>query len=157
MKRSRSAARAVAQPPVRGGSAIAKIHAVVRKIPRGAVVTYGEIAALAGIESGHRIAAQAMRVCPEGLPWQRVIGKKDARRGKINLDPEHAGLQRALLEAEGVAFDHDGFVPLREHGWLWQTAEPAAIPKQGSRRAAKRAKKKASSSPRSAPRKKPRA
>jgi methylated-DNA-protein-cysteine methyltransferase related protein len=124
-----------------------RIHAVVRKIPRGSVATYGEIAALAGFESGHRVAAQAMRVCPEGLPWQRVLGKKDARRGQINIgEPDHRALQRALLEAEGVRFDPSGFVALREHGWLWQSAGRAPIPKKGSRSGSKRAKKKASAS-----------
>lgn len=42
----------------------AKIYAVVRAIPRGKVATYGQVAALAGIEAGHRIAARAMRICP---------------------------------------------------------------------------------------------
>jgi len=97
------------------------IYAVVRSIPRGKVVTYGEVARLAGVPSGHRIVARAMRECPERLPWQRVIGKKDARRGQINIDdPEHAALQRSLLEAEGVAFDASGFVALRRFGWLWE-------------------------------------
>lgn len=60
-----------------------------------------------------------MRVCPESLPWQRVVGKKDARRGQINIDePDHASLQRALLEAEGVIFDANGFVSLQQCGWL---------------------------------------
>ena len=130
-----------------------RIYAIVRKIPRGSVATYGEVAALAGIESGHRVAAHAMRVCPESLPWQRVLGKKDARRGQINIgEPDHKALQRALLEAEGVAFDDNGFVPLREHGWLWQTGS-ASVPKQGSPPGAKRTRKKATSSHEPAPRK----
>lgn len=94
------------------------IYAVVRAIPRGKVATYGQVAELAGIPSGHRIAARAMRSCPEALPWQRVVGKKDARRGQINIeDPDHAGLQRALIEAEGVEFDAQGFIPLARSGW----------------------------------------
>lgn len=60
-----------------------------------------------------------MRVCPQSLPWQRVVGKKDARRGQINIDePDHAALQRALLAAEGVIFDANGFVSLQQCGWL---------------------------------------
>jgi hypothetical protein len=60
-----------------------------------------------------------MRSCPERLPWQRVVGKKDARRAQINIgDPEHAAVQRGLLEAEGVVFDANGFIPLRRFGWL---------------------------------------
>ena len=113
--------------PARGGDAAARIYAVVRKIPRGRVVTYGEAAGLAGIPSGHRVAARAMRTCPESLPWQRVIGKKDARRGQINIDdPDHAALQRGLLEREGVVFDESGFVSLRDSGWLHRRIGPGA-------------------------------
>ena len=97
----------------------AAIYAVVRAIPRGKVATYGQVAELAGIPAGHRVVARAMRSCPSKLPWLRVVGKKDARRGQINLqDPEHAALQRRLLRAEGVAFDVNGFIVLRRSGWL---------------------------------------
>ena len=96
-----------------------RIYAVVRAIPRGKVATYGQLAELAGIPRGHRLAARAMRVCPAGLPWHRVVGKKDARRAQINVqDPEHAALQRKRLAAEGVRFDDAGFIALRAHGWL---------------------------------------
>ena len=116
----------------------AAIYAVVRRIPRGCVATYGEVAALAGIASGHRVAARAMRVCPESLPWQRVLGKKDARRGHISIDdPDHAVLQRALLEAEGVEFDASGRVSLARFGWLSKAVGPAAA--RGSKKAAKKA------------------
>jgi len=95
-----------------------QIYAVVRAIPRGKVATYGQVAELAGISSGHRVAARALRSCPERLPWQRVVGKKDARRGQINIeDPDHAALQRGLLESEGIVFDVNGFIPLARHGW----------------------------------------
>lgn len=97
----------------------AKIYAVVRSIPRGKVATYGEIAALAGIPSGHRVVARAMRSCPSGLPWQRVVRKKDARRASIGIDePDHAALQRGLLESERVTFDANGFILLERSGWL---------------------------------------
>ena len=62
------------------------IYAVVRAIPRGKVATYGQVAELAGIPSGHRVAARALRSCPEALPWQRVVGKKDARRAQISIE-----------------------------------------------------------------------
>jgi len=94
------------------------IYAVVRTIPRGKVATYGQVAELAGIPSGHRVVARALRSCPERLPWQRVVGKKDARRGQISIgDPDHAGLQRARIEAEGVVLDDNGFIPLERYGW----------------------------------------
>jgi methylated-DNA-protein-cysteine methyltransferase-like protein len=95
------------------------IYAVVRSIPRGKVATYGEVAELAGLPLGHRVVARAMRSCPERFPWQRVVGKKDARRAQINIaDPEPAFAQRALLQAEGVVFDDSGFILLRRSGWL---------------------------------------
>src|SRR5688572_31574768 len=94
------------------------IYAVVRSIPRGRVATYGQIAELAGIPSGHRVVARAMRSCPERLPWQRVVGKKDARRAQIAIEEDdHGSLQRALLEREKVAFDSNGFISLRDFGW----------------------------------------
>lgn len=96
----------------------ANIYAVVRSIPRGKVATYGQIAELAGVANGHRIVARAMRRCPERLPWQRVVRKKDARRGQIAIDdPDHAALQRGLLESEGVVFDAGGFITLARFGW----------------------------------------
>lgn len=102
------------------------IYEVVRAIPPGKVVTYGQLAELAGITRGHRIAASALKGCPSGLPWQRVLGKKDARRAHISIqEPEHASLQRELLEREGVRFDHAGAVVLRDHGWL-PTERPRA-------------------------------
>ena len=97
----------------------ARVYAVVKAIPRGRVATYGQIAELAGMHAGHRIVARAMRTCPSGLPWQRVVGKKDARRAQINIqDPENGTRQRKLLEREGVKFDANGFIPLRSFGWL---------------------------------------
>jgi methylated-DNA-protein-cysteine methyltransferase-like protein len=118
-----------------------KIYAIVRSIPRGRVATYGEIAELAGMRAGHRIVARAMRSCPERLPWQRVVGKKDARRGQINIgDPEHAAVQRGLLESEGVHFDAGGFIPLARFGWLAAEAavsNRARPARDGSRRSAR--------------------
>ena len=96
-----------------------EIYAVVRAIPRGKVATYGQVAELAGIPRGHRVAARALQVCPESLPWYRVVGKKDARRACINIqDPEHARLQRSRLEAEHVLLDEHGHIVLRDFGWL---------------------------------------
>lgn len=96
-----------------------EIRAVVRAIPRGKVASYGQVAELAGIPAGHRVVARFMRDCPPDLPWQRVVGKKDARRAEVRLhDEAHARLQRTLLEAEGVVFDDNGFISLRSFGWL---------------------------------------
>jgi methylated-DNA-protein-cysteine methyltransferase-like protein len=98
-----------------------RIHAVIRKIPRGHVATYGQVAELAGIPGGARVAAAALKTSkPEhGLPWQRVIGKAGTLRGRIAIhDPVGAAMQRALLEREGVAVGDTGKVALDVFGWL---------------------------------------
>ena len=112
-------AKAPTAAAIRAQRQQAEIYAVVRAIPRGRVATYGQIAELAGIASGHRVVARAMRTCPNGLPWQRVVGKHDARRAKISVqEPEHVRLQQKLLGAEGVGFDAQGLIVLARHGWL---------------------------------------
>jgi methylated-DNA-protein-cysteine methyltransferase related protein len=103
----------------RPGDGAAAIYAVVRAIPRGKVATYGQVAELAGIPSGHRVVARAMRSCPSGLPWQRVVGRKDTRRARISVqDPAHIAEQRSMLRREGVVFDDNGFIVLARSGWL---------------------------------------
>lgn len=99
-------------------SRLADVFEIVRAIPRGKVATYGQIADLAGIPSGHRFVARAMRECPAGHPWHRVLGKHDARRARIAiLEPSHWALQRKRLEREGVRFDERDLVSLADHGW----------------------------------------
>ena len=103
----------------------AALHAVIRKIPRGRVATYGQIAELAGLPGGARIAAASLKVSkPEhALPWQRVIGKAGKTRGRIAIhDPIGAAIQRGLLEEEGVALGETGLVALDVYGWLPTTA-----------------------------------
>jgi methylated-DNA-protein-cysteine methyltransferase-like protein len=98
-----------------------RIYAVVRKIPRGAVATYGQVAELAGIPGGARVAGAAMKTSKpaDKLPWQRVIGKTGKFRGRIAIhDPVGAAVQRKLLEAEGVTVGDTGLVPLDVYGWL---------------------------------------
>lgn len=94
-----------------------QIRAVIRAIPRGRVSTYGEVAELAGIPGGARIAAAALKTSDGHLPWQRVIGKAGPARGRIAIrDPIGAAMQRALLEKERVTVDERGFVDLRVYG-----------------------------------------
>ena len=83
----------------------ARIWAVVRRIPRGRVATYGQIATLAGFARQPRLAGYALHALPQAsaVPWHRVV----AAGGRIAL-PEVDGrgaLQRALLQREGVVFD----------------------------------------------------
>ena len=86
-----------------------RIKSVIKKIPRGKVATYGQIAAMAG---NPRAARQVVRVLhsssrKERLPWHRVINS----RGTISLEPGFGyEEQRSLLTKEGVKFDKNGKV-----------------------------------------------
>lgn len=77
---------------------------VVCDIPFGHVLTYGEVAKLAGMPKMARRVSQAMRRAPEkmNLPWHRVINAQ----GKISFPEDSSGWQRQkdLLESEGVVF-----------------------------------------------------
>jgi methylated-DNA-protein-cysteine methyltransferase-like protein len=106
-----------------------RIYAVVRRIPRGRVATYGQVAALAGIPRGGRVAGAAMKTSPAelGLPWHRVIGKRGRGVGRIAIhDPVGAGTQRAMLEKEGVDISGSGGIALDRFGWkAARAADPA--------------------------------
>jgi methylated-DNA-protein-cysteine methyltransferase related protein len=75
------------------------IAAVIRRIPRGKVSTYGAVAEAAGYPRGARHVSKVLNQVP-GLPWQRVLGSG----GRISLSGEYGLEQRFLLEAEGVRF-----------------------------------------------------
>lgn len=79
------------------------VYAVVAAIPYGKVVTYGDIARMIGCPGRARYVGYAMRVCPEGLPWHRVVKADGSIAGG-----GYAPIRRALLEREGVPFLPDG-------------------------------------------------
>jgi methylated-DNA-protein-cysteine methyltransferase-like protein len=94
----------------------ARIYALVAVIPHGRVATYGQIAALAGAARHARQVGYALHDLPSGspLPWHRVINA----RGEVSrrAEPGWEGLQRRLLEAEGVVFRR-GRVDLERYRW----------------------------------------
>lgn len=94
---------------------------VVRRIPRGRVATYGQVALLAGRPGAARqvgYALAALRGARHRIPWQRVLAARPRDRAGVSiLDPMGAAVQRALLESEGVRFDARGRVALAEFGW----------------------------------------
>ncbi|MHB1294768.1 MAG: MGMT family protein [Anaerolineae bacterium] len=87
------------------------IYDVLAGVPPGYVVTYGQIARHLGMPYGGRTVGWAMRQCPDGLPWHRVVGAKG-----VILQHEVA-IQRALLADEGVEVSEGGRVDLAVYGW----------------------------------------
>lgn len=107
--------------PRRGAAATgthARILAVVRRIPRGRVATYGQVAAQAGLAGRPRLAGYALHALPDGspLPWHRVLGA-GGRLTLARLDPGAATTQRLRLEREGVRFDARGRVDMERFAW----------------------------------------
>ena len=100
------------------------IWRIVRRIPRGRVATYGQIAELAGLEGHARQVGYALHNLPErnDVPWHRVVNAK----GEIS--PRSAGdsheLQRMLLIGEGVTIDLRGRIDLKKFRWA------AHVPRQ---------------------------
>jgi methylated-DNA-protein-cysteine methyltransferase-like protein len=90
-----------------------KVYAIVRQVPQGKVVTYGQVAFWLGWTNGARTVGWAMRATPSGsgVPWHRVVNSQ----GRISL--EETDEQRVRLEAEGVRFNEAGRINLREFMW----------------------------------------
>ena len=89
----------------------------MRRIPRGRVAMYGQIAELAGLDGHARQVGYALHHLPaqSDVPWHRVLNA----RGEVS--PRTAGdsheLQRLLLEAEGIEFDLCGRLSLAVYQW----------------------------------------
>jgi methylated-DNA-protein-cysteine methyltransferase-like protein len=102
-----------------------RIYAVVRRIPRGRVATYGQVAALAGLPGHARQVGYALHALGEGqrVPWHRVVNAK----GEVSprSEPHYEKVQRAMLEQERVTFSERGQIPLVRFRWT---------PRQTSRR-----------------------
>lgn len=87
------------------------ILSILKQLPVGKVISYGEVAKLAGYPNGAR---QVVRILSslsdtEHLPWHRVVNKQ----GQIALSGEGAFIQKALLEAEGVEVSDEGKIDRR--------------------------------------------
>jgi len=109
--------RTVNRPPENPNREWARnVWKVVADIPRGHVLTYGEVARLSGMPSYARRVSQAMRWAPHSmkLPWHRVINAQ----GKISFPPDSSGYrrQKELLENEGVVI-LNGRVDLDRYGY----------------------------------------
>lgn len=94
-----------------------QVYAIVARIPRGRVATYGQVALLAGKPGGARTVGWAMRAAPpeRNLPCHRVV----ARTGQLAPAYVFGGksAQQRMLEEEGVLFLRGGRIDLRASLW----------------------------------------
>lgn len=108
-----------------------RVHGIVRRIPYGRVLAYGDVAALAGAPRAARGVGQVLRELPNGsnVPWWRVVNS----RGTISLLGYPGGLQRMLLEQEGVRFDRGGRIELRRFRWNAPSRRTSPVEGEGGR------------------------
>jgi methylated-DNA-protein-cysteine methyltransferase-like protein len=93
-----------------------RVFEIVRQIPGGRVMTYGQIADLLGEGYTPRTIGFVMHsASEEDVPWQRVINAQGAcSTGRIIIPPDK---QQRMLEAEGVVFDSRGRCDLGKYRW----------------------------------------
>jgi methylated-DNA-protein-cysteine methyltransferase-like protein len=94
-----------------------RIYAAVKKVPKGRVATYGQIARVAGLPGHARQVGYALNALPRdlNLAWHRVINAK----GEISARAMsyYEKIQRDLLEKEGIVFSSEGRVSLKKFQW----------------------------------------
>ena len=94
----------------------AAVYAAVRRIPSGRVATYGQIALLVGSPRASRAVGTALALCRDSdVPCHRVVDRLGGT--KPAFDTYEPGVQRRLLEAEGVGFLPDGRADLARFRW----------------------------------------
>lgn len=95
-----------------------RVWRIAARVPRGRVTTYGAIARVLGSPGVARTVGWAMRAAPAGveLPCHRVVNAS----GSLSPDEVFGGhgMQRSLLESEGVTFDASGRINVRRHLWI---------------------------------------
>jgi methylated-DNA-protein-cysteine methyltransferase related protein len=99
-----------------------RVFEIVRSIPPGKVMTYGQIAIILGEGYTARTVGYCMHGADEGVPWQRVINSQ----GKCSTDKltMPVSLQQSILESEGVTFSKTGKCDLGVYQWYPDGFEP---------------------------------
>ena len=98
-----------------------RVERIVRHIPYGRVMTYGQLAALAGSPRAARIVGGVAHYGDPDLPWQRVVSKQG---GLASGYPGGRTAHREQLEAEGIHIQGDGSVPVDKLLWWPDEASP---------------------------------
>jgi methylated-DNA-protein-cysteine methyltransferase-like protein len=107
------------------------VYRLVKQIPRGRVLTYGDVARALRLPGGARTAGRAMAASPQGqgIPWHRVVGAG----GKLLIREPYASLQRKLLESEQVTMT-ERRVNMKLHHWKFSRKTKKASRPRGKRR-----------------------
>src|ERR1700719_1578237 len=102
------------------------VYRLVKKIPRGRVTTYGEVAKALRLPGGARAVGYAMAATPNGrgIPWHRVLGAG----GHIRVPEPYAAKQRRLLESEGVEVGR--VIDLKIYGWSLRKSNASGAAKR---------------------------
>jgi methylated-DNA-protein-cysteine methyltransferase-like protein len=95
-----------------------RVYAVISRIPRGRVATYGQVARLAGLPGRARQVGYAMAALPDDsrVPWHRVVNAQGMCSLRGDGGPGHI-VQRLKLEGERVRFDAKGRLSLERFRW----------------------------------------
>lgn len=88
-----------------------QVYDTVKKVPLGKVTSYGQIARVLGRPRSAREVGRAMRICPDTVPWQRVVMADGTITGG-----DFADTRKGMLASEGVTFLADGRVNMKECG-----------------------------------------
>ena len=106
-------------PPPQGDAAAAAICAVIRRIPKGWVATYGQVAAMAGLPRRARLVGTVLQHLDPAsdVPWHRVVNAKGEVSYSLSRNGSDA-VQQRLLEKEGVEFDDRNRFKLERFRWL---------------------------------------
>jgi methylated-DNA-protein-cysteine methyltransferase-like protein len=158
--RSTPAAAKSAGKAAKGGKdangAFDAVFRMVRRIPRGRVMSYGQIANLLEVKLSARAVGWAMNGCPDNVPWQRVVNAAGACSTDL-IPGNPVGLQRALLEEEGVEFGPSGKLDLKRYRYTPRGPRKTKVPaKKASKPGAKTTtSKKPAKAAKAAPRRAP--
>ena len=95
-----------------------RVWQIVAAIPEGCVITYGEVARLAGSPRAARQVGGVLKRLPEGssLPWHRVVN----RSGTISLSGPDLQRQRQALLSEGVQVSGSGKIDMQRYRWRYE-------------------------------------
>jgi len=101
-----------------------RVFVIVRRIPAGRVMTYGQLAEILGAGYDARTVGYCMHAATQDVPWHRVINAQGAcSTGRVILP---ANKQQSMLENEGIEFDAKEKCDLARYRWMLPEAEQVA-------------------------------